>query len=91
MAPKISAVLSKEDKLARKTEIQEQRRKAFLIRKFRGDLEDDEEAREVGVGNEIAQKIKRKFQDKISAEEENFMRMPETKKEKFWRKSLIRN
>jgi hypothetical protein len=91
VAPKISAVLSKEDKLARKTEIQEQRRKAFLIRKFRGDLEDDEEAREVGVGNEIAQKIKRKFQDKISAEEENFMRMPETKKEKFWRKSLIRN
>jgi len=60
--PKISAVLSKEDKLARKREIQEQRRKAFLIRKFRGDLEDDEEAREVGVGNEVAEKIKRKFQ-----------------------------
>jgi hypothetical protein len=38
VAPKISAVLSKEDKRARKMEIQEQRKKAFLIRRFRGDL-----------------------------------------------------
>jgi hypothetical protein len=62
--------------LVRKREIQEKRRKAYLIHKFRGDLEDDEEARELGLGNEIAEKIKRKFQEKTAAEEENFIRMP---------------
>jgi len=33
--------------------MQLQRRKAFLIRKYRGDLIDDDEAREDGVENEL--------------------------------------
>jgi len=71
--------------------MQEQRRKAFLVRKYRDDLMDDDDAREQGVDDVINEKIKRKFKEKTTLEEENFMRMPESKQEKFWRKSLIRN
>ena len=38
----------------------------------------------------MAEKIKQKFREKTAMEEENFMRMPESKQEKYWRKSLIR-
>lgn len=51
IAPKLSATLSKEDKLRRRQELQEERRKAYLIRKYRDDLLDDDEARERGVEN----------------------------------------
>ena len=54
IAPKISATLSKEDKIKRRQEIQVERKKAFLIRKYKGDIEDDEEAREKGVGAELS-------------------------------------
>ena len=64
IAPKISAVLSKEDKLKRRLEVREERKKAFLIRKYRDDLVDDDEARETGVGSELAEKIKRRFKEK---------------------------
>jgi len=67
--------------------MQEQRRKAFLVRKYRDDLMDDDDAREQGVDDVINEKIKRKFKEKTTLEEENFMRMPESKQEKFWRKS----
>lgn len=52
---------------------------------------DNEDAQERGVKDEITEKVKRKFKDKTLLEEENFMRLPETKKEKFWKKSLLRN
>jgi hypothetical protein len=56
--------------------MQDQRRKAFLVRKYRDDLMDDDDAREQGVDDVINEKIKRKFKEKTSLEEENFMRMP---------------
>ena len=91
VAPKMAAVLSREDKRKRKQEIQEQRKKAHLIQKYRDDLEDDEEARERGVGSHLAEKIKQRFREKTAIEEDNFMRMPETKRDRFWKKSLIRD
>ena len=45
----------------------------------------------MGVGSDIAEKIKQKFSGKIAVEEDNFMRMPESKQEKYWRKSLVRD
>ena len=42
--------------------MQEERRKSFLIRKYRDDLQDDDEAREKGFNSELSEKIKRKFQ-----------------------------
>jgi hypothetical protein len=42
IAPKISATLSKEDKLQRRQELQEERRKSHLIRRYRDDLIDDD-------------------------------------------------
>lgn len=89
IAPKLSATLSKEDKLRRRQELQEERRKAHLIRKYRDDLLDDDEAREQGVENELAEKIKKRFQEKTSIEEDNFVRFPDTKKDKYWKKQLI--
>ena len=61
-----------------------------MIRKYRDDLVDDDEARETGVGSELAEKIKRRFKEKTDIEEDNFVRFPESKKDKMWQKSLIR-
>jgi hypothetical protein len=81
VAPKISAVLSKEDRKQQKKDMQEARRKAHILRKFRGDLEvEGEEARETNVGSEMSEKFKRKFQEKTDYEEANFVRLPLTKR-----------
>lgn len=61
-----------------------------MIRKYRDDLQDDDEAREKGVGSELSEKIKRKFKEKTDIEEDNFVRFPDSKKDKMWQKSLIR-
>lgn len=37
----------------------------------------------------MAEKIKRKFREKTSIEEDNFVRFPESKKDKYWKKQLI--
>lgn len=37
----------------------------------------------------VAEKIKRKFREKTSIEEDNFVRLPESKKDKYWKKQLI--
>lgn len=70
---------------------QKEIKKLGLIRRLQSDLIDDDAAQEKYLGDEINEKFKRKFQEKVSYEEEAFVRLPDTKKDKFYMKQMIRN
>ena len=53
----MSATLSKQDRLKRRQEIQKIRKESYIIRKFGDDLREEDDAHEIGMGDEINRKI----------------------------------
>lgn len=88
---KQTAVLPADEKEKRRQSRQTDRKKAFLLRKFRGDIDSGDEAEERGILNEMDERMKKKFEEKTRLEEENFTRFGDSKKEKYWRKQMMKN
>lgn len=77
--------------MKQRMERQKEIKKLNLIRRLQSDLIQDDRAEERFLGDEINERFKRKFQEKINYEEDAFVRVPDSKKDKFYMKQMIKN
>jgi hypothetical protein len=61
------------------------------MRRFRGDIEEGDEAEERELFEGVDLRMKKRLEEKEKFEEENFMRLNETKQEKYWKKQMMKN